>query len=83
VTTTTIELPNGVKVRSQSARRYLVVWTWKGKATIHKRSDNLQTARAEDGKHRDRQDDDGRWMHWFLVDTVEGKAIELRDKWVK
>lgn len=47
----TMTLPDGVKLRAATQRRYAVVWTRDGKAHVERRSDSLATARAVYDKH--------------------------------
>jgi hypothetical protein len=68
--TKVIELPNAVKLTTQTQRRYVVVWTRDGKAHIELRSDNLSTVRKEWLRHKSTQDE-----RWYLVDTVTGTAF--------
>lgn len=73
----TITLPNGVKFRSASQRRFVLVMTYQGRATTLKRSDSLATIRAHFNKPENRdivaRSDGRRWRH-YIVDNVTGKV---------
>ncbi len=74
-----ITLPNGVRFRSASARRYVLVVTFDGDATTLKRSDTLATVEAEYRRRPDTvESGDGRRRSHFIVDRVAGTVLRQR-----
>lgn len=78
----TFTLPSGVKFRSASYRRYLLVQQWQGTATVIKRSDKLEITQAQYKRHPDRviAGDSAIRSRYFIVDTETGETIAQRSE---
>jgi len=61
----------GIKFRSASQRRYILVHEANGKVVIDRRSDSVETIRAE----RKRLNNRG-WSGYEILDTVTGQMVK-------
>ncbi len=79
--TKTITLPNGVKFRCASQRRFILVRTFRGSALILKRSDSQSTIMDEFNRRMDTAingEGSTSRARSFVVDTVTGETIARR-----